>query len=88
MTTGNRISKYYYGVHSSKVECENTGSDLETHLNMSSGNRGILQVFRRAVKKAKNFKLFTKRWVRVQCQAFGNTMSICDKLAMFDALNL
>ncbi|XP_068748350.1 uncharacterized protein [Montipora capricornis] len=28
---------------------------------MSSGNRGILRVFRRAAKKAKNFRLFTKR---------------------------
>lgn len=33
-------------------------------ITMSSGNRGILQVFRRAAKKAKNFRLFTKRWVR------------------------
>lgn len=28
---------------------------------MSSGNRGILKVFRRAARKAKNFRLFTKR---------------------------
>ena len=33
-------------------------------VNMSTGNRGILKVFRRAAKKAKNFRLFTKRLVR------------------------
>lgn len=38
-------------------------SAREDKITMSSGNRGILQVFRRAVKKAKNFRLFTKRWV-------------------------
>lgn len=38
-------------------------SAREDKITMSSGNRGILQVFRRAAKKAKNFRLFTKRWV-------------------------